>query len=74
MAQAIVQLCLLPDARWRDYSDAAYMTATSYTWDDATDRFEAALDQIRTGTTSPMIDELPASSRFESRRMEGEVA
>jgi glycosyltransferase involved in cell wall biosynthesis len=73
MAQAIVQLCLLSEARWREYSDAAYLTASSYTWDDATDRFEGALDQIRTGTTAPMIDDMPASPRLASR-MEGEVA
>jgi glycosyltransferase involved in cell wall biosynthesis len=41
-----------PDA-WRKMSDAAYATATRYTWDDATDRFEAALqtavDRARRG-------------------------
>ncbi|MDB4976890.1 MAG: glycosyl transferase group 1 [Myxococcaceae bacterium] len=35
-------LRLAPDA-WRKMSDAAYATATHYTWDDATDLFEAAL-------------------------------
>ncbi|HEY6880241.1 MAG TPA: hypothetical protein VI299_19590, partial [Polyangiales bacterium] len=35
-------LSLQPDA-WRKMSDAAYDTATHYTWDDATDLFEAAL-------------------------------
>lgn len=35
------------DARgWRAMSDAAYATAHGYTWDDATDRFEAALERI----------------------------
>jgi glycosyltransferase involved in cell wall biosynthesis len=33
----------LPKADWRKMSDAAYETATRYTWDDATDLFEAAL-------------------------------
>lgn len=43
MAKAIVQICNLSNAEWRAMSDAAYRKATSYTWDDAVDRFEAAL-------------------------------
>jgi hypothetical protein len=33
----------LADNEWRRISDAAYKTVTDYSWDDATDRFEAAL-------------------------------
>jgi glycosyltransferase involved in cell wall biosynthesis len=43
MAAAAVELCLLPDAEWRVKSDEAYRVATSYSWDDATVAFEAAL-------------------------------
>jgi glycosyltransferase involved in cell wall biosynthesis len=57
MAEAIVHLCLMTDHRWRDMSEAAYQTATSYTWDDATDRMEAALEQILTGTTGHFVEE-----------------
>jgi len=43
MAKAIEQICRLSDAEWRVMSEAAYAKATSYTWDKATDLFEAAL-------------------------------
>ena len=43
MAKAIIRICTMSDQEWRTMSDAAYATATGYTWDDATDRFEAAL-------------------------------
>ena len=43
MAQAIVELCSRSDNAWRARSDNAYATVASYTWDDATDLFEAAL-------------------------------
>lgn len=43
MARAIEQVCKLSDPEWRAMSDAAYATATQYTWDDATDLFEAEL-------------------------------
>jgi len=43
MADAIEKVCTLTDEQWRVLSDAALATATSYTWDDATDLFEAAL-------------------------------
>jgi glycosyltransferase involved in cell wall biosynthesis len=43
MADAIVKICSLTDNEWRQLSDAAYATVSGYSWDDATDRFEAAL-------------------------------
>jgi len=52
MAQAIVHMCLLSDQRWRDMSHTARRTATSYSWEDATDRFEAAVEQVRTGSAA----------------------
>ena len=43
MADAIVRVAEMDEASWRAMSDAAYATATGYTWDDATDRFEESL-------------------------------
>ena len=43
MAQAIERVVAMSEAEWRDLSDNAYRTASRYTWDDATDRFEQAL-------------------------------
>ena len=43
MARAIERLCQLSDVEWQVMSDAAYAKATSYTWDDASELFEAAL-------------------------------
>ena len=43
MAAAIGRIVALPDDRWRALSDAAHATASRYSWDDAADRFEAAL-------------------------------
>lgn len=43
MAEAILSVCSMASIDWRKMSDAAYATASSYTWDDATNEFEAAL-------------------------------
>jgi glycosyltransferase involved in cell wall biosynthesis len=43
MARAIKQVCSLSESEWEAMSDAAYLKATSYTWEDAVDRFEEAL-------------------------------
>lgn len=53
MAQAIVDLCRLPAAEWRILSDKALATASSFTWDDATDQFEAALSRVAPDTSPP---------------------
>jgi hypothetical protein len=45
MARAIEQICRMPDEEWRIRSQLAYTKAISYTWDDATDLFEVALEQ-----------------------------
>lgn len=50
MARAIVEVASMPAERWQAMSNAAYRTATSYTWDDATDRFEAAIKAAAGGT------------------------
>ena len=36
----------LDDNLWRAMSDAALATATRYTWDDATNLFEAAITKV----------------------------
>lgn len=43
MAREIERICLLTDSQWRTLSEAAYARVTGYSWDDATDLFEAAL-------------------------------
>jgi len=43
MARAIKQICQLSDAQWREMSEIALNTVINYTWEDATDLFEAAL-------------------------------
>jgi glycosyltransferase involved in cell wall biosynthesis len=46
IARAIERFCSLDDAEWRRYSTAALETTQGYTWDDATDRLEAALRAV----------------------------
>ncbi len=43
MAKAIEGICQLPNAEWRALSEAAYAKVVNYTWEDATDHFEAGL-------------------------------
>ncbi len=43
MAREILRIVQLPQDSWRKMSDAAYATATGYTWEDATSLFESAL-------------------------------
>jgi glycosyltransferase involved in cell wall biosynthesis len=43
IAAAILQISSMSDSDWRQMSDKALATVTGYTWDDATDLFEAAL-------------------------------
>jgi glycosyltransferase involved in cell wall biosynthesis len=45
MAQEIERIVQLPEEQWKAMSDVAYHTATKYTWDDATNLFEAALQR-----------------------------
>lgn len=45
LAEVLLQVLGLPASEWQAMSDAAYSTVTSYSWDDATDRFEAALQE-----------------------------
>ena len=43
LADQLVRVLTMPEVQWRAMSDAAYATANRYTWDDATELFEAAL-------------------------------
>jgi glycosyltransferase involved in cell wall biosynthesis len=49
MASAIERVVAMSEPEWRDLSDNAYRTATRYTWEDATDRFEEALVRAHRG-------------------------
>ncbi|MEG4351505.1 glycosyltransferase family 4 protein [Microcoleus sp. LAD1_D3] len=43
MAKAIESICQLRNSKWQALSEAAYAKVNNYTWEDATDHFEAAL-------------------------------
>lgn len=43
MAKAIESICQLRNSQWQALSEAAYAKVNNYTWEDATDHFEAAL-------------------------------
>jgi glycosyltransferase involved in cell wall biosynthesis len=45
MAAEIERIVQLPSDQWRAMSDIAFETATKYTWDNATDLFESALQK-----------------------------
>jgi glycosyltransferase involved in cell wall biosynthesis len=44
LAERVLRVLKLPPAAWERMSEAAHRTATGYTWDDATERFERALE------------------------------
>ena len=44
LANRVLRVLNLPEEEWKKMSDAAYRTATRYTWDEATDLFEKALE------------------------------
>ncbi len=43
MAKAIESICNLSNADWQAMSEAAYAKVVTYSWEDATERFETAL-------------------------------
>lgn len=45
LAEKLIHVLTLSDSQWRAMSDAAYATATRYTWDDATTLLEGALQR-----------------------------
>ena len=44
LADRVSRVLGLPQEDWTRMSEAAYRTAASYSWDDATDLFEKALE------------------------------
>jgi glycosyltransferase involved in cell wall biosynthesis len=46
MADAIIRVLTLSESAWKEMSDNAHATANRYTWEDATDRFEAVLTRV----------------------------
>lgn len=48
LGERMVDVLSMDESKWRDMSDAALATATRYTWNDATDLFEAALRRVVT--------------------------
>lgn len=56
--RAIEQICSFSTSKWQTMSNAAYATATQYTWDDATKLFEVALqnaiDRAKCGDLSEL--------------------
>lgn len=44
LADRALRVLSLPEEEWKKMSDAAYRTATRFTWDDATDLFEKACE------------------------------
>ena len=44
LADRVLRVLNLPEEKWKHMSDAALRTATSFSWDDATDLFENALE------------------------------
>jgi glycosyltransferase involved in cell wall biosynthesis len=44
LAQKLMSVLKMPDAHWRQMSDAAFATANRYSWDDAAVLFERALE------------------------------
>jgi len=56
MARAIVDLCRMPQDRWKAMSDAALATAQRYTCDDATLLLEEALQSaVRKATPAARV-------------------
>jgi glycosyltransferase involved in cell wall biosynthesis len=56
LAEKIKTVLSLSEADWRKMSDAAYLRATSYSWNDAVDRFEAALNEAAEARDQPRFD------------------
>lgn len=55
MAAAIAAIARMPEDDWRRMSDSAYATARDCSWDEATDRFEAALMRAIAGPPARRI-------------------
>lgn len=45
LADRVARILKMPEKQWRQLSEKAYATAIHYTWEDATDLFEKALER-----------------------------
>jgi glycosyltransferase involved in cell wall biosynthesis len=61
LADRLLRLLSLPPEEWTKMSNAAYRTATSFTWEDATDLFEKALGRA---IERAQCGELPGRSKI----------
>ncbi|MCO6045364.1 glycosyltransferase family 4 protein [Aeoliella sp. ICT_H6.2] len=59
MADAICRTVAMPAAEWVRMSELAYSTANSYSWEDATDRLEAALQATSNDRWAELCDGQP---------------
>ncbi len=60
LAQKLICALTASPEKWQQMSEAAYATATQYTWDDATDLFEAALYSM--GDQEPLTAAIPMAT------------
>jgi glycosyltransferase involved in cell wall biosynthesis len=66
MAEAIEQVCQMSDQEWRTMSELAYCRATGYTWEDATDLFEAVLYRVIEQTAEDRAEQIKTRKRLYS--------
>ncbi len=63
IADAIEAFATIPVQQWRGMSDAAYATASRYSWQDSTTRFESALRRaIERSAGGDLFSEVPVPS------------
>jgi glycosyltransferase involved in cell wall biosynthesis len=66
LSEYLGKVLAAPKATWQRMSDAAYRTATAYTWDDATTRFEQglqlAIERHRAGDLAPRLVATPSAA------------
>lgn len=64
MAREIERVCTLSDRQWQALSDTAYARATSYTWEDATDRLEVSFSKAIERTIEGNLSRSGAEDKF----------
>ena len=72
LADRLVSVLQSPEADWQAMSDAAYATAERYTWDDATDLLEAALDRAIAKVTTLKAEPFVVRTRSEPLLISGD--
>ncbi|MEG4498054.1 glycosyltransferase family 4 protein [Microcoleus sp. F10-C6] len=65
MAKAIEYICQLPNSEWQALSEAAYAKVRNYTWEDATDHFEAGL-KVAVGISKQRNVNIVSSSPYDA--------